>query len=337
MKAPLSKKAKEGIAAAIFCGLLLCVLVLASWVLIPARTEYGSTWGSFAAEQPDSIQAMFFGSSLVYCDVIPAVIWQESGVASYVMAGPEQTFSTTYYYIKQALQTQSPSVLFIEATGIFYPRYTGFTKVNIGYMPFSFNRLEATFAAAEKEQWCGLLFPPFNYHDRWDQLTAFDFKKAVCGYPADEMAGYTFLDRIAKNDMDKVLQRTVEFDQETYDLNISYLHKIASLCAEKKIACVFYLTPSYLRLADTYLEMLAQDMPTGENIRFIDFNANFDDLGIDNYQDFYDHMHFNYRGAEKFSASLAQLLSEYQLSPAADTALWQNRLDAYHAKVENTN
>ena len=60
---------------------------------------------------------LFFGSSMVYCDVVPAIIWEETGLRSYVMAGPEQTIPITYYYLREACKTQSPQAVVIELTG----------------------------------------------------------------------------------------------------------------------------------------------------------------------------------------------------------------------------
>ena len=63
--------------------------------LMPYRSNFGSTWASYLQEEENSLDVLFFGSSLVYCDVVPAVIWENTGLRSYVMAGPEQTMPST--------------------------------------------------------------------------------------------------------------------------------------------------------------------------------------------------------------------------------------------------
>ena len=147
-------------------GFVCCLLALvifcagASAVVLPKRYDYGSTWDMYLKEEEDTIDVMFFGSSLAYCDVVPATIYQETGITSYVMAGPEQTMPITYRYLKQACKTQSPQVVFLEATGMFYPAHSRSTAVNICYMPWSLDRLALTFQVAEPDEWPGLLFPP---------------------------------------------------------------------------------------------------------------------------------------------------------------------------------
>ena len=178
----------------------LCFLVVlgafcfgASSVLIPKRYDYGATWSMYQQEEEDTVDVMFFGSSLAYCDVIPSVIYEESGVTSYVMAGPEQTMPVTYRYVKQACKTQSPKVVFIEATGMLYSQHNRSTKINITYMPWSLDRLALTFQVAEPEERLGLLFPLESYHSRWNEITLDEVEEGLFGYGPDLLAGYTSL------------------------------------------------------------------------------------------------------------------------------------------------
>ena len=137
--------------AAFLAALLLFLLLSwgAGWLLRPNRTEFGSMWAAYLREPKNSVDVLFFGSSLVYCDIAPAWIWDESGLQSYVMAGPEQTIPLTYYYIREACRSQKPQTVMLEATGMFYQKYQNYTRANIGYMPLTGNRIAATFAAAE--------------------------------------------------------------------------------------------------------------------------------------------------------------------------------------------
>ncbi len=94
------KKAPFGLRLTAF--LLALVLFLGvTWaggrLLMPQRKEYGSLWEQYLREPENSLDLLFLGSSIAYCDVAPAWIWEESGLRSWVMAGPEQTLSLTYY------------------------------------------------------------------------------------------------------------------------------------------------------------------------------------------------------------------------------------------------
>ncbi|NLV86366.1 MAG: hypothetical protein GX025_04015 [Clostridiales bacterium] len=297
---------------------------------MPKRLEYGSTWGRFAKEEENSIDALFLGSSIAYCNVIPSEIWNEAGVSSYVLAGSEQTIPISYYYLRQASKTQSPRLVFLEVTGVFFQQYQDYTKVNIGYMPRGIDRLSATLFAAEPAERMGLFFPLYNYHSRILSLEESDIEIAFYGYPADDLAGYTFLEQAAN--MDSPCLRGEVLDRENYDKNLKFLGKIAEFCDEQGILPVFYIAPTYWRLSDEHAQMLEEDVEKLPNVQFFDFNKAKDLPYLDPEKDWFDLLHFNYRGAEKFSAYLGKLMiNELQVSPSreADSGLWNLRYEKY--------
>lgn len=85
------KKYREIIAIILAVILFLLLCFSAAGLLIPYRSEYGVNWGSFQEEERDSMDVLFFGSSTSYCNVVPAVVYEQCGLSSYVVAGPEQT------------------------------------------------------------------------------------------------------------------------------------------------------------------------------------------------------------------------------------------------------
>lgn len=89
-------------AAAVLGG----ILAGATHYLTPQQHDYGSVWGMYEQEQTDSIDVLFFGSSVTYCDVVPAVYWENSGLTAFVQAGPEQPLPLTLDYLKESLRTQ---------------------------------------------------------------------------------------------------------------------------------------------------------------------------------------------------------------------------------------
>ena len=85
------KKAREFLAFFLAAALFVSISYFAGGILMPHRVDYGSTWHSYLKEDKDTIDVLVFGSSIAYCDVVPAVIWKNTGVTAYVMSGPEQT------------------------------------------------------------------------------------------------------------------------------------------------------------------------------------------------------------------------------------------------------
>ena len=162
---------------ALLASILALSLILgaASSLCSPKRHDYGSDWGEFLQEEADTIDVLFVGSSLTYCNIIPAFFWEQTGLTAWDVTGPELTVPGAYHYLVEALKTQSPQVVFIEISAALYPRYTGFTKTVIGQMPWGLNRLEMTLREGEPENRGGLLFPLFFYHSRWSELSGDDW------------------------------------------------------------------------------------------------------------------------------------------------------------------
>ena len=330
-KWPAGPKAarQELLAGACFLAALLLFIALTSAWLLPVRDDHGSNWGAFLQEEKNSLDAMFFGSSIVYCDVIPAIIYETSGYASYVMAGPEQTLPMTYYYIKEMYRSQKPQLVLVEVSGAFFPRYTNYTKINIGYMPWSANRLAATFATAGREEWTGLLFPLYNYHELWVE-TSLRGKR----YSADRLAGYSFLGE--GPGVKAWAERKVEWDEKEFERNVSYLQKITRLCGEKGSEVIFFVAPSYWPWENSYLNLLEARI-TALGADYADFNKSFAELGIDDTADFYDLLHFNAAGAKKFSAYVGAVIQgRLSGASAASRALWDERLAYFRELPENT-
>lgn len=334
------------------CCLLLALLLVsfgAVSVFIPRRTDYGATWSMYLKEPKDSIDVMFFGSSLAYCDAVPAVIYEESGITSYVMGGPEQTMPITYYYLREACRTQSPKVVLIEATSLLSEANKS-VKINLTYMPWGLNRLIPTFqedltepnrnpaVTKEKERdvRTGLLFPLYEYHSRWSDMSLQEFLEGFRGYETDPLAGYTYLDYAMP--ISEIETFDLSASKRTYAHNLECAGKIVAFCREQNIRPVFFLAPSVSRPSEELMEKLTSDI-AGIGGEFINFNERFGNFGFDLSIDYFDTLHLNYRGAEKFSRTIAQMLSEQGVSPSetVDKDLWQKRVNHFSELREKAN
>lgn len=326
-------KKRRWVAAGLVSVLIFLILSYAAgWLLMPPRQSYGSIWSRYLKEPENSIDVMYFGSSLAYCNIVPPVIWEDTGITSYLMTGPEQTIPFTYSYIKEACRTQTPKVVAIEITGMFYKQYCNYSKVNAGYMPWSLNRIEATFTAAEPELRAGLLFPLLDYHSRWREVSVSNIVERI-NPPIDSYAGYTFLSTSAPQG--DASYRDYSAETENYTRNLNFLQKIHSYCKKENIQLVLFLTPTKGRIPDEALSTLKEDIAALDGVLFTDFNEYMGELNIDDSTDWYDFLHFNCRGAEKFSHFMAQYLTDtlgLSATTGEDEVLWQTRVDTFTAR-----
>lgn len=317
------KKIKEAFAILIAATIVFCATYFPAWLLMPVRTAYGATWDLYLQEEPDTIDVLYLGSSIAYCDVIPAIVWEETGLTSYVMAGPEQTFPITYYYLREACKTQSPQAVVLELNGMFFPQYENYTKVNLSYMPWSINRILATLYGAEPEEKLGSFFPIYNYHDRVYSVTSEEIEQRLSP-EADPYAGYTLL--LTASEQMEYTDRDYLTNTDAYRENLGYLQKIAAFCAGKDIELVLYFAPVHCYVSEDALRTLEQAVDSIPHSLF--FYCNDETWPeYDAKTDWYDFLHLNFYGAVPFSRRLSQELMKLDLKATqSDSALWQERL-----------
>lgn len=300
--------------------------------LMPRRMDYGSTWDRYLLESEDSIDILVFGSSIAYCDFVPAAVYEETGYTSYVMAGPEQTIPLSYYYICEALKTQSPKKIVLELSAMYFDEYQSYTKVNVGYMPWGINRIAATYTASEKEQRTGLMFPLFNYHSRLWELWESDEERPE--YSIDLLAGHTFLGKATAIGHST---RDTNSEEINFNKNIEYLSKISKLCEKQGISLELCIFPACNALSDedsAELEAICEELSYPE---FVNYQHILPQLGIDDSADYYDMLHFNSSGAWKFSKYFASAIDISSFTPTEhDSELWANRVEHFkHLAAES--
>lgn len=321
------RKRKEWIWAAVFLVLTALLIHLAAGVLRPAYTTYGSTWQAFLAEPEDSLDVIYLGSSVAYCDIDPAAVYARTGLTGFVMAGGEQTLSITYWYLKEILKTQSPAAVVIEGTGVFFQPYQSYTQKNISTMPASLNKLGAILTAAEPDMRTDLLFDLSFYHERWKELSAADFQRTQW----DEYKGFTPMDGSAEN-AERVADR--EIPEEVYEENLVWLGKILALCRERGIQTTVTIHPAYSRCTPEAYEKLGREIAQLDpDAHFCNWSADFETIGLVPTEHLYDGMHLNQDGAEVFSAWLGeQLTGRFGITPRAqtekNTAAWRQTVEA---------
>lgn len=318
------------LAAVLFLALAAGLLTLAGAVLRPPQVSYGSTWRAYGAEPDHSMDVLYFGSSYAYCDFDPVEIYRQSGLTGYVMAGSEQTMALTYWYLRQALETQTPQAVVIEPTGVFFEKYQNYTQTNVVYMPPSLNKLGAIFTAAQPELRMGLLCDLWFYHSRWKEIDREDVREALSPARTDDRKGFTPVEGTAE---ELVLTRNPRpLSDGQYEENLSWLLRSLALCKERGIRAVVLVNPCYSQCSPEQYRRLEEDLTSSApEAIFVNWADAFDALGLVPEEHLYDGGHLNRYGAAVYAAGVAELLTgELGLTPmeqsADNTAAWQAAL-----------
>lgn len=303
-----------------FVALVAVVFALVGNVLRPEHSSYGSTWESYLAEPKNSIDVLFLGSSYAYCNWNPGIMYDESGLTGYVMGGSEQTLGFTYYYLKEALKTQTPSAVVLEGSGLFFARYNNYTQINVGYMPWGGNRLGAMLEFSEPELRTGLLFDLYFYHDRWKELQKSDLAKVLPVRQTDSLKGYTAVDGVFVSETGKPTVTGAIPDEALYKENLETFRRIARLCADNDIDLIVAMNPTYGQFSQGVYDRVAADVLAEGNARFVNWANAFGEIGLDATRHLYDGGHLNREGAAIFSRYVGKYLRGLGYTPGGQSA-----------------
>lgn len=141
-----------------FLAVLMVLLVVAGLLFLPKDTTYDAGMPKLDAngvlgEPANTLDVIFLGDSEAYCAFIPLRIWENSGIASYVVSTMGQKNYETPEYLHRAFSRQSPKIVVLD-TNVLYQSDAKTELVNY---------------AAEAAM------PLIRYHDRWKSLNANDW------------------------------------------------------------------------------------------------------------------------------------------------------------------
>ena len=318
------------IAAVIFAGLdrLFTRKTLDGWWNITTKTH-----GFFNTEE-DTLDVVFCGSSHAYASFNPLVIGEETGLSSYVIATQKQPLWATYYYIKEAIERQKPSLIVLDLFAFslqdeYADEATNYTFTDD--FPFGRNKLEMIKHAAAPEDRFSLLFKFAKYHTRWSELTEDDFSynpKELRDY----LYGYCMLTATSDDIVPNEIGNPIAIPSS--EKNELWLIAIIDLCYENGTNLLLVKTPMNDTSEERGYFMRAAEIAEMEAVPFISYNELFDEIGLDFKTDFYDRAHLNWRGADKFSRYFAKTALA-DITPKAElNEEFMKNLERYKAEFD---
>ena len=332
---------KKLIGTIFFLGLALLMLCKLNDALAIKRSDGIQPMKRFYEQEEDSVDVIFYGSSHVYSNINPAVLWEEEGIASFDLAATMQPLWNTYYYIKESLKTQSPEVMVVELVRALETEDyidEARTIVNTFGMKLSKNKIDNILASTDDNVLNYILCYPF-YHSRYAELTRKDFADYLGDPNGGYSKGYYPLYDTEEFDSMPDLSGVTESGELT-EKSEEYLRKIIELSREEDIELLFIVSP-YQGISEEEEEIFNRcaEIAAEEGIAYIDFNQMYDELELDPGTDFAEASHLNYKGAEKYSSWLAEYLKEnYDLEDhrgEPDYESWDKNAEDWEQKKAN--
>ena len=300
-----------------------------------------SVYSGFYEMEKDSLDVLFLGSSHCYCSFSPREFYDRFEFTGYNLGSSQQSVWLSYYWLKEALGYQSPSVIVLETFFVTTNDGTGGDEPSVrkalDFMRPSPVKAEAVKTVSELHENVdpeSFLLTNLRFHARTGDLKIQDFDTGLLEN-GTAMMGYCPLGYREHGEVFEPLKDSqgkadpqaaggaAGSDPEDgadgsaeaiplYPAAEEYLEKIVSLCEERGILLLFVKAPTTHWSVEEHdaVARFAGD----HNIRFIDYNlpSEYAGLGYDFSQDSFDYGHPNVKGARKIAAALGPVIKEMQ-------------------------
>ena len=309
-KRPVSRKkqlALFGVRLICFALLALSALTYANYVLTP-KHDYGvCSMMNLYRQKENSVDVLAVGTSLAYAGINTNVLWEEYGIAAYDLCSAEQPFWVSYYTIREALKTQRPKVILLDAKPSIYTRdYSkrGRTILSTFGIRGIENRVGATLACVETpKDAVGYLLGLPEVHSNYATLTGNDFI-----FPPDNggrgssWKGYIESDATEQHQKPSVVWNNVRRNMN--EREEEYARKIFELAREEgvELMLIGMPNPDYANDHMYYNALWAVAEEYG--IRGVNYNDPNMRFGLRYSSDFADWQHLNVKGSVTFSRKL---------------------------------
>ena len=285
---------------------------------------------------------LFIGDCEVYESFVPAVLWEEYGISSYVRGGAQQLVWHSYYMLEDALRYETPKIVVFNVLALKYgePQKEAYNRLALDGMEWSETKVGAIKASmTEEESFASYVWPLLRYHSRWNQLTAEDFKYAFSDKPTVSDSGYLMQTDIVPATEGQETPRPL-VDYTLPKAAMEYLDRITKLCGEKNMELILIKAPTNALAYHWYDEWDEQirAYAAQNDLAYYNFIPHAEDMGLDMSTDTYDKgVHLNVYGAEKLTCYFGKILAEEHHAPdrrqdADLSEIWNRRVATYHER-----
>lgn len=298
--------------------LLLCGIICMSAIWSALSFKYGDGilgMKYLYQQQENSVDVLVLGSSHAFEDVNTEILYDEYGIAAYVLAGSVQPLWNTYYYLKEALKTQKPKLVVIEgfmtSQDFEYSDNSRIIKNCLGIRDIR-NRIDALKVSVPEGQIMDYLLDYRLWHSRYTELGADDFRQYY------DVPKYRYYKGFGMN-FDMNSQEEPDVDKAAYQKSKpviakeeEYYRKTVELCQEQKIPVMTVISPYPLSAEEQQKHNYLKKVSDEYGISFVNFNSSdfYRRMELDFNSDFSDSDHLNYQGNEKYTRVLAGYMLE---------------------------
>lgn len=315
------------------CFVLILVLLINGLTFVTRDKNEADMIYPYYAEQENSLDVLFVGSSHMMCGIYPMELYHQYGIASYDFTSSALVLPQAYYQVVEALKTQTPKVLVLDISGVAYndtkvgsPEYV---HVQFDNMKWSLNKIEAIHDLIEDpSDRLEYYFPLLKFHTRWKELQPEDFQP-ITGVSKGARFSETVLETVGGIEI-----MPEDFVTPIAEYSETYLRKILNYCRDQDVSVVLLNLPALPSKTSqgTYNAVFAIAEEYG--VSYLNLLHHLDAIGFDFTTDLRDTSHCNRSGAEKVTLYVGNYLKEhYELPDRRDdpeyAPTWDAAYEAY--------
>lgn len=305
-------------AVRIVAGALLLSLLLwqANRVLAVKYDDGIYSVTKFYELDKNTVDVLVLGSSHAYMSFNTGVLWREHGISSYLLTASAQPLWNSYYYLKEALKTQTPKLIVLEGFRLLEEEDfsdTGLVIKSTYGLKWSKNRLDAIKASAPREEWLGYLLGYTQYHDRYGELAEEDFTFRKEAEKYEDWKGFEF--GMTAQPMGQPDFGTSAGYLDLTEKTEKYYRAIIELAQEKDIPVMVVIAPYGGMTQEDQKRFRTAERIAGEyQVPFLNYNFMEDELFIDYETDMFNTSHLNGRGSCKFTSQWGEyIVGQYEI------------------------
>ena len=293
----------------------------------------------------NSVDVLILGSSHAYQGINTAVMWKDYGYAAYALCGAAQPIWNTYYYLVEALKTQTPKVIILDVYTLHYSGdygETSFAIKNTYGMKWSDTKKEAIDVSFDHSK-TGIQYyiDVLQYHSRYSDLNKTDFfpYQANKEMYENHKGFYCYFrsEAVEEPQLDDV-----EYINEMTVKSMLYYRMILALAQAENIPIIVTAIPFKAEPFHQGFFNQAKQVADEFGIPFYNFLTEYkDEIGLDYSTDFTDSQHLNYLGNTKLTKFLSNIIrANYNVPDNRGNELyesWEKDAEVYYNQLENHN
>lgn len=323
---------------------LVCIFSIANYALSYKYFENIYRLKTFYELEDNTVDVLALGSSHSYEGINTAVLWKEYGITGFNLCNPAQPIWNTYYYLEEALKTQTPKVIILDTYMLYISdEYsdTGTGIQNTYGLKWSQTRIDAIKASFDMDKYgYQFFFSWLQYHSRYSDVVKSDFysyqgnearyknyKGFYCYFSTTEIEDkdYTNLDELG----------TIPEKSE------KYYKMIIELAQANNIPIIITAIPFAADSFNIKYINTAAKIAEEYGVPFYNFMREYkDELALDYSTDFANKQHLNHKGNTKLTRFFADIISEkYKITDKRGDekySSWEEDAKVYYAQLENT-